>query len=282
MSTSLFCRAALTAAPSARGGVRRLPGRRAPGAGIRGVGFTLSMMAPPPKPKVTMLACAKRPRKATDPWDSDYKGDQDKIDKFYAELSKEIEYFRSYGDEDDEFDKYYAALCKQSEEAMTGKFIDVIPLMPVLSEEERAVQNKVKDIAERCMDLQADAMRRLRPEQRHPLYLLFRTVHLAFTSVKVRAMEGHANCGVSSLLIVDKLDVVRKMVSSACSAPLPLDRDKQELSLLPPLVQEAIGGLVGADDSKDQEVTFALIEYTYNTVKSDIDKMITASATSTS
>lgn len=75
-------------------------------------------------------------------------------------------------------------------------------------------------------------------------------MHLAFTSVKVRAMEGHANLGVSSLLIVDKLDVVRKMVSSACSAPLPLDRDKQELSLLPPLVQEAIGGLVGADDSK--------------------------------
>jgi hypothetical protein len=62
-------------------------------------------------------------------------------------------------------------------------------------------------------------------------------------------MEGHANLGVSSLLIVDKLDVVRKMVSSACSAPLPLDRDKQELSLLPPLVQEAIGGLVGADEA---------------------------------
>jgi len=55
---------------------------------------------------------------------------------------------------------------------MTGKFIDVIPLMPVLSEEERAVQNKVKDIAERCMDLQADATRRLRPEQRRPLYLV--------------------------------------------------------------------------------------------------------------
>ena len=55
---------------------------------------------------------------------------------------------------------------------MTGKFIDVIPLMPVLSEEERAVQNKVKEIAERCMDLQADAMRRLRPEQRRPLYLV--------------------------------------------------------------------------------------------------------------
>lgn len=55
---------------------------------------------------------------------------------------------------------------------MIGKFIDVIPLMPVLSEEERAVQNKVKEIAERCMDLQADAMRRLRPEQRRPLYLV--------------------------------------------------------------------------------------------------------------
>jgi hypothetical protein len=32
---------------------------------------------------------------------------------------------------------------------------------------------------------------------------------------------------------------------------------------------------------QDQVVTLALIEYTYNTVKSDIDKMITASATST-
>jgi hypothetical protein len=41
--------------------------------------FPLSLLlkAPPPKPKVTVLACAKRPRKATDPWDSDYKGDQD-------------------------------------------------------------------------------------------------------------------------------------------------------------------------------------------------------------
>ena len=65
-------------------------------------------------------------------------------------------------------------------------------------------------------------------------------------------MEGHANWGVSSLLVVHKLDVVRKMVSSACSAPLPLDRDKQELSLLlPPLVQETIGGLlVAGSDSK--------------------------------
>lgn len=33
---------------------------------------------------------------------------------------------------------------------------------------------------------------------------------------------------------------------------------------------------------QEQEVTFAFVEYTYNTVKSDIDEMITASATSTS
>lgn len=48
MSTSLFCRAALTAAaPSARGGsVRRLPGRRPAGSGFRGVVFTtLSMVS---------------------------------------------------------------------------------------------------------------------------------------------------------------------------------------------------------------------------------------------
>ncbi|EES01344.2 uncharacterized protein LOC110433577 [Sorghum bicolor] len=292
MSTSL-CYAALTAAtPSARGGgVRRLPGRcgrAAGGAGSRGVRFTLSFMAPPPKPEVTKLVmCAEKPRirKSTDPWplDNDYKEDQDAIDKFYADLSKKLEYFRSFGDEDDDFDKYYASLCKQTEAAITGKLSDLIPLMPVLSEEEKAVQNKVKEIAERCMDLQADAMRRLRPEQRRPLYLLFRTTHLAFESVKVRAMEGHANWGVSSLLVVHKLDVVRKMVSSACSAPLPLDRDKKELSLLPPLVQETIGGLlVGADSKPEQEVTFAFVEYTYNTVKSDIDEMITASATSTS
>jgi len=71
-----------------------------------------------------------------------------------------------------DFDKYYASLCKQTEAAITGKLSDLIPLMPVLSEEEKAVQNKVKEIAERCMDLQADAMRRLRPEQRRPLYLV--------------------------------------------------------------------------------------------------------------
>jgi hypothetical protein len=63
-------------------------------------------------------------------------------------------------------------------------------------------------------------------------------------------MEGHANWGVSSLLVVHKLDVVRKMVSSACSTPLPLDRDKQELSLLPPLLQETIGRLLVGADSK--------------------------------
>lgn len=39
----------------------------------------------------------------------------------------------------------------------------------------------------------------------------------------------------ASLLFVEKLDVVRRMVSSACSAPLPLDR---EACLLPPIVEE--------------------------------------------
>lgn len=61
---------------------------------------------------------------------------------------------------------FYAALSKQIE-AVFGLFI----LLPVaLSEEEKAVQYYLKEIAERCIDLQADAMRRLRPEQRRPLY----------------------------------------------------------------------------------------------------------------
>lgn len=66
----------------------------------------------------------------------------------------------------EDFDKFYAALCKETEFSF-GIFNFPHVALP---EEETAVQKNLKEIAERCMDLQADAMRRLLPEQRRPLY----------------------------------------------------------------------------------------------------------------
>lgn len=134
-----------------------------------------------------------------------------------------------------------------------------------LSEEEKATQQKLKDIAERCVLLLADSMARLRPAQRRSLYrrtlhimicsdpfvltyisvyplltvvLIFPVMqsihiaHLTFARVALAAKTGSANAAMA-VLVAETLDVVRTMVSSARKTPLPL-REPERVGFYPP------------------------------------------------
>ncbi|CAL4974493.1 unnamed protein product [Urochloa decumbens] len=129
------------------------------------------------------------------------------------------------------------------------------------------VQNKLKDVAERCITLNRDAMRRLPRAERRRFDKIFWMVHLAFATVRSMATEGRATLSMA-VVIIDKLDIVRRMVSSACRAPLPLDmKERTKLSV-------GFTDTAFPEDSRAEVLVFAMIDDLYKTVQSDIDSMI--------
>lgn len=177
------------------------------------------------------------------------------------------------GDED-EFDYFYRVLSKKIE-------MHLAPLAPeplAVSEEEKAVQEKFVEMATKCMGLLVDAIRRIRPvEKRRTLFPMFNAVYPVFASMRWDA-EGRRADWWMALQIIEKLEVVRKVVSSACGTPLPFNSEMvfARKVTLTPLDREALAGHgVGSNLSV---VIFVLVDNVYNTVKSDIDDMISAAS----
>ncbi|PUZ55159.1 hypothetical protein GQ55_5G189500 [Panicum hallii var. hallii] len=134
----------------------------------------------------------------------------------------------------------------------------------------KAVQAKLKDIAERCVALTYDAMRRLPRAERRRFENIFWHAHRAFAIVRSRATEGRATLEMA-LVIAQNLDVVRRMVSSACRTPLPVDmEDSEPMTPFFSVTVFPLGGL--------EMLVFTMIDNLYLTVKSDIDDMISAAA----
>ncbi|KAJ1285024.1 hypothetical protein BS78_03G249000 [Paspalum vaginatum] len=185
------------------------------------------------------------------------------------------------GDED-EFDQFYRVLSKKTA-TLFGEFPPSNPL--AVSDEDKAVQEKFKEMANKCIDLLVDTMRRISPlEKRRALFPTFGAVYPVFASVRCSAEAGRATWW-EALRIIEKLEAMRKMVSGACGTPLPVpvNANGEQIAFdrkvaLTPLDCEALAGH-GVNGSNLPVVIFVLIDSIYSTVKSDIDGMISASTT---
>ncbi|KAG2591093.1 hypothetical protein PVAP13_5NG445240 [Panicum virgatum] len=131
---------------------------------------------------------------------------------------------------------------------------------------DKAVQEKLRNITERCVALTYDVMRRLPRAERRRFENIFWNVHHAFAVVRSRATEGC--CTLQMVLVIaEKLDVLRKLVSSACGVPLPVDMEDSKL---------IIPFNVAVFPEDGMLVVFAMIDNLFDTIKSDIDHMISA------
>ncbi|ONM52533.1 hypothetical protein ZEAMMB73_Zm00001d019247 [Zea mays] len=119
---------------------------------------------------------------------------------------------------EDEFDHFYRVLAKKTDNLLSC----YIPMPLALSEEEKAVQKEFKLIASGCIDLLVGAMRRTPAEKRRPLFLVFGELYPVFEFVRWTAEAGCAKWWMA-LQIIEKLEIVRKMVSSAFGGA-PVDR----------------------------------------------------------
>ncbi|CAL4954898.1 unnamed protein product [Urochloa decumbens] len=192
-------------------------------------------------------------------------------------------------DEDDEFERIYIEFIQKVEKLhASGELLSGLPLpAAAVSDEEKAVQEKLKEIAEGCIHLHADAMARLPLKQRLRMYPIFWAVLLTFATVAAAASEGRCGWGLASA-IPDNLDAVRRMVSRACDAPLrlpwvmPVPVVAAE-SHLPPT--HFWGTLIRIEDAASPQCKFAaidsceeamltLLRHHYVTAKYDVDAMI--------
>ncbi|KAG2591094.1 uncharacterized protein LOC120674934 [Panicum virgatum] len=192
-------------------------------------------------------------------------------------------------DEDDEFERIYIGFIHKVERLhASGELLIGLPLPPAaVSDEEKAVQEKLKEIAEGCIGLHADAMRRLVLKQRLRMYPIFWAVLLSFATVAAAAKEGRCSWGLA-WAIADNLDALRRMVSRGCDAPLRLpwvmrvpvaDAERH----LPPA--HFWGALIKVADATDpdckftaidscEEVMLTLLGRLYTATKYDVDAMI--------
>jgi hypothetical protein len=65
-----------------------------------------------------------------------------------------------------EFDHFYRVVAKKTDMLLSCH----LPKPLAVSEEEKAVQEKFKEMANECIDLLVDAMRRIPAEKRRPLF----------------------------------------------------------------------------------------------------------------
>ena len=194
-----------------------------------------------------------------------------------------------------EFERIYIEFIHKVERLhASGELLIGLPLPPAaVSDEEKAVQEKLKEIAEGCIGLHADAMRRLVLKQRlrmYPVKLLdpaacfflpflatthlspltactcrlqiFWAVLLSFATVAAAAKEGRCSWGLA-WAIADNLDALRRMVSRGCDAPLRLpwvmrvpvaDAERH----LPPA--HFWGALIKVADATDPDCKFTAID----------------------
>ncbi|CAL4947882.1 unnamed protein product [Urochloa decumbens] len=172
----------------------------------------------------------------------------------------------SMGDEE-AFEKMYSIRSKQFDQLL-GLYM---PLPIQLSIEEKAVQEKLKEISEKCIILAHDAMRRLPRAERRRLDNIFWQAHRAFATVKSRATDGRASLGMA-VVIAEKLDVVRKMVSFGSNTPLPIDM-KGDKKLIMPFTAPVFPIEHGIE-----VLVFTIIDNLYEAVKADVEAMLSASS----
>ncbi|CAL4954900.1 unnamed protein product [Urochloa decumbens] len=259
METSLL-RATAALLPSARArrlGSGRLPlavlpghdavvlaGRRV-GTG-RGGMLTAALKLKAPS-RLVKTACAK-------PGSDDAMADVEEID---FDVVKGID--RMYKDLDEKLEKVPGLL-----------YLPPPPEAP-LSEEEKATQNKLKEISEKSILLLADSMSCLRPSLLRSLYPRVHVAQFTLARVAAAARDGRANPAMA-VLVVDTLEYVRRMVSSACQTPLPL-RDLKILRF-----SFALGPLYGLEnntiDKNFEAAWIAVLENLLNSVKDDIFSMV--------
>nr|ACG33997.1 hypothetical protein [Zea mays] len=152
-----------------------------------------------------------------------------------------------------------------------------IPMPLALSEEEKAVQKEFKLIASGCIDLLVGAMRRTPAEKRRPLFLVFGELYPVFEFVRWTAEAGCAKWWMA-LQIIEKLEIVRKMVSSAFGGA-PVDRSMvfaRKVDLTGVDGEALAGHGLGSNLSV---VIFVLMDSVFSNVKSDIDAMVSAAST---
>ncbi|KAJ1285025.1 hypothetical protein BS78_03G249100 [Paspalum vaginatum] len=141
------------------------------------------------------------------------------------------------------FDRFYRVLGEKIDTLLSG--ITVKPL--AISDEDKAVQEKFKETANKCIELVVDVTRRVRPvEKKRRLFLMMGEVYPLFASVRWFAKAGRANWRMA-LQIIEKLEVLRKMVSSACGTPLPVPVNREQMVFdrkvaLTPLDTDALAG----------------------------------------
>lgn len=176
------------------------------------------------------------------------------------------------GEDYEELDHFYRVLAIKTD-MLFRAYPEHKPF--AVSEEDKAVQERLKEFANECIDLLVDALRRIPAEKRRPLFSVFGNVYQVFASVKWYAEGGCAQWWMA-LQITEELEIMRKMVSSACGGT-PLDRetvfDRKE-ALTGVDVQAALRG--HGVESNLSLVIFELIDAIYSNVKSDIDDMVFA------
>uniref|UniRef100_A0A804UD02 Uncharacterized protein n=1 Tax=Zea mays TaxID=4577 RepID=A0A804UD02_MAIZE len=174
---------------------------------------------------------------------------------------------------EDEFDHFYRVLAKKTDNLLSC----YIPMPLALSEEEKAVQKEFKLIASGCIDLLVGAMRRTPAEKRRPLFLVFGELYPVFEFVRWTAEAGCAKWWMA-LQIIEKLEIVRKMVSSAFGGA-PVDRSMvfaRKVDLTGVDGEALAGHGLGSNLSV---VIFVLMDSVFSNVKSDIDAMVSAAST---
>lgn len=204
------------------------------------------------------------------------------MDSVFSNVKSDIDAMVSdpcrMADEDvQEFDHYYRHLAKRAAK-LHAIYPPELPKPLSESEDEKAVQERFKEMANESIDLAAGAMRRIPAEKWRPLISVFAYVFLVFVRVRWYAERGCAKWWMAPQ-IIEGLQTVRRMVSSACGGT-PLDIDKvfdRMVALSGVSVQAAPGGhgVVGSNDLS--EVIFALIDNVFGNVKSDIYDMVSAS-----
>jgi hypothetical protein len=100
-----------------------------------------------------------------------------------------------------EFERVYIEFIQKVERLhASGELLIGLPLPPAaVSEEEKAVQEKLKEIAEGCIGLHADAMRRLRLKERLRMYPVRFLDPVTFCFVSVLATH-HLSLALSAIL----------------------------------------------------------------------------------
>ncbi|KAL6840516.1 hypothetical protein ACP4OV_030326 [Aristida adscensionis] len=164
------------------------------------------------------------------------------------------------GSSGDEYDEYDFEGLKNMERIYSGFGESVPPFDLSLKD------IKLKDIAERSIGLLADALINIPRSYTRPL--ISESFFRLYFSITGIAHKARAGCGswATALELAYQLDLLRRLISSACTTPLPLTVDAHAL----PVVE-----IQTVDDS--EAAMMGLVENLFVSVESDVKAIVSAS-----